>query len=50
MADYEKFEKIYDYVSDKESVLREFMDLPAGIPSHDMLNRAFRYLADAGAD
>ena len=44
LADCETFEDIYDYVCDKEPTLREFMDLPAGIPSHDTLNRVFRRL------
>lgn len=45
LADCETFEDIYDYACDKEATLREFMDLPAGIPSHDTLNRVFRRLA-----
>ena len=40
----ERFEEIYDYACDKEAALRAFMDLPAGIPSHDPLNRVFRQL------
>ena len=44
LADCETFEEIYDYACDKELVLREFMALPAGIPSHDTLNRVFRHL------
>lgn len=44
LADCETFEDIYDYACDKEATLREFMDLPAGIPSHDTLNRVFRHL------
>ncbi|WP_216690161.1 ISAs1 family transposase [Hymenobacter siberiensis] len=44
LADCEIFEDIYDYACDKEATLREFMDLPAGIPSHDTLNRVFRHL------
>ena len=44
LADCETFEEIYDYACDKEATLREFMDLPAGLPSHDTLNRVFRYL------
>ena len=44
LADCETFEDIYDYACDKEATLREFMDLPAGIPSHDTLNRVFRRL------
>jgi len=44
LADCETFEEIYDYARDKEVTLRAFMDLPAGIPSHDTLNRVFRRL------
>lgn len=44
LADCETFEEIYDYACDKEATLREFMELPAGIPSHDTLNRVFRHL------
>ena len=45
LADCETFEDIYDYARDKEATLREFMDLLAGIPSHDTLNRGFHHLA-----
>ena len=45
LSDCETFEDIYDYACDKEATLRAFMDLPAGIPSHDTLNRVFRRLA-----
>lgn len=44
LADCEGFEEVYDYAIDKELVLREFLDLPCGIPSHDTLNRVFRLL------
>ena len=47
LADCETFEGIYDYACDKEATLREFMDLPAGITSHETLNRVFRRLAPA---
>ena len=47
LADWETFEEIYDYACDKETVLRQFMALPAGIPSHDTLNRVFRRLNPA---
>ena len=33
-----------DYACDKEVTLREFMNSPAGISSHDTLNRVFRRL------
>lgn len=44
LADCETFEDIYDYACDKEATLRQFLSLPAGIPSHDTLNRVFRHL------
>lgn len=44
LADCETFEDIYDYACDKEHILRQFLSLPAGIPSHDTLNRVFRHL------
>ena len=44
LADCEGFEEIYDYACDKENLLREFLELPCGIPSHDTLNRVFRRL------
>jgi predicted transposase YbfD/YdcC len=44
LADCEGFEEVYDYACDKEPVLREFLELPCGIPSHDTLNRVFRLL------
>lgn len=39
LADCEMFEEIYDYARGKEAVLRVCLALPAGIPSHDTLNR-----------
>lgn len=44
LADCEGFEEVYDYACDKQDVLREFLELPCGIPSHDTLNRVFRRL------
>ena len=44
LADCETFEEICNYACDKEAVLREFMTLPTGIPSHSTLNRVFRHL------
>lgn len=44
LADCDTFEDIYDYACDKQAVLREFLSLPGGIPSHDTLNRVFRRL------
>jgi predicted transposase YbfD/YdcC len=44
LSDCAGFEEVYDYAVDKEEVLREFLALPFGIPSHDTLNRVFRLL------
>ena len=44
LADCEGFEEVHDYACDKEPILREFLELPCGIPSHDTLNRVFRRL------
>jgi predicted transposase YbfD/YdcC len=44
LADCEGFEEVYDYACDKQDILREFLELPCGIPSHDTLNRVFRQL------
>lgn len=44
IADCSDFEEIEDYGRDKEAFLRNFLELPNGIPSHDTLNRIFRYL------
>lgn len=41
LADCEGFEEVHDYACDKQNVLREFLELPFGIPSHDTLNRVF---------
>ena len=44
LADCEGFVEVHDYALDKEDLLREFLQLPAGIPSHDTLNRVFRHI------
>lgn len=44
LADCEGFEEVYDSACDKEPVLRQFLELPCGIPSHDTLNRVFRLI------
>ena len=44
LADCEGFEEVYDYACDKEPVLRQFLELPCGIPCHDTLNRVFRLI------
>jgi hypothetical protein len=44
LADGDTFEDIDDYACDREAGLRQFWSLPAGISSHDTLNRVFRRL------
>ena len=44
LADCEGFEEVHDYAVDKQELLKEFLELPCGIPSHDTLNRAFRLI------
>jgi predicted transposase YbfD/YdcC len=38
------FEEIEAYGQEKEAFLRDFLELPNGIPSHDTFNRVFRRL------
>jgi len=40
LADCEDFVEIHDYVLDKQVVLKEFLELPCGIPSHDTATAA----------
>jgi predicted transposase YbfD/YdcC len=40
----EDFEEIEQYGKEKEAFLRTFLDFPNGMPSHDTINRVFRYL------
>lgn len=40
----EDFEDIENYGHQKEGFLRSFLKLPNGIPSHDTIDRVFRYL------
>ena len=44
LADCEGFEEVHDYAVDKYPLLKEFLELPCGIPSHDTLNRVFRLI------
>lgn len=44
LADCEGFEEVHDYAVDKYLLLKEFLELPCGIPSHDTLNRVFRLI------
>lgn len=44
LADCEGFEEVHDYACDKKELLKEFLELPCGIPSHDTLNRVFRLI------
>jgi hypothetical protein len=39
LADCEGFVEVYAY--DKQETLKEFLELPCGIPSHDTLGRVF---------
>lgn len=41
LADCEGFVEVYDYACDKRESLKEFLELPCGIPSHDTLGRVF---------
>ena len=41
LADCEGFVEVYDYACDKQETLKEFLELPCGIPSHDTLGRVF---------
>ncbi len=43
----EDFEDIENYGHQKEEFLRSFLKLPNGIPSHDTIDRIFRYLDPA---
>lgn len=38
------FEAIAEYGREKQEFLKDFLDLPNGIPSHDTFNRVFRYM------
>ncbi|MGL6140203.1 MAG: ISAs1 family transposase, partial [Planktothrix sp.] len=40
----EDFEDIENYGKEKETFLCSFLELPNGIPSHDTIDRVFRYL------
>jgi predicted transposase YbfD/YdcC len=44
ICDCDDFEQIADYGRDNEVFLKTFLELPNGVPSHDTLNRVFRYL------
>ena len=44
LADCEGFVEVHDYALDKHKLLHELLQLPAGIPSHDTINRVFRRL------
>lgn len=43
----EDCEEIEEYGKQKETFLRQFLELPNGIPSHDTFNRIFRYMDSA---
>lgn len=44
LADGEDFEDMVVFGKEKESLLRTFLELPNGIPSHDTFNRVFQLL------
>jgi predicted transposase YbfD/YdcC len=47
LSDCEGFVEVHDYALDKEDFLRQFLQLPGGIPSHDTMNRVFRRIDPA---
>jgi DDE_Tnp_1-associated len=44
IADGEDFEDMVVFCHEKESLLRTFLELPNGIPSHDTFNRVFQII------
>lgn len=44
VAQQDTWEEIADYAEMKEGFLRQFLELPNGIPSHDTINRVFSLL------
>lgn len=44
IAKADTWEEIEDYGRAKEAFLRQFLELPNGIPSHDTINRVFSRL------
>lgn len=41
VADCNTWNEIEDYATAHEAFFRKYLELPAGIPSHDMFNRVF---------
>jgi predicted transposase YbfD/YdcC len=41
LANQDTWEEIVDYANDKIDLLKRYLDLPNGVPSHDTLNRTF---------
>jgi DDE_Tnp_1-associated len=41
VAQQDTWEEIADYAGMKQNFLKQFLELPNGIPSHDTLNRVF---------
>ena len=50
IADGEDFEDMVEFGLQKEALLRGFLDLPHGIPSHDTFNRVFQILDNQALD
>src|SRR3990167_2913774 len=44
MAGAQSFEEIEDFGTNHEKWLRDYLELPNGIPSHDTINRVFQHL------
>ena len=45
LAESETWEEIADYAGEKQEFLKQFLELPNGIPSHDTINRTFSLIA-----
>ena len=45
LAKSETWEEIADYAEEKHAFLKQFLELPNGIPSHDTINRTFSLIA-----
>ena len=44
VADADTWNQIEDYAVEHEEFFRQYLELPAGIPSHDTFNRVFAIL------
>ena len=45
LAKSETWQEIADYAEEKHAFLKQFLELPNGIPSHDTINRTFSLIA-----